>query len=178
MQVPLRSEHETLSHEVFNALMWALSYPGEKQATQHANLEAIGQTLLDLETSFYTADESLKKDLQLTTAKFKVPEQADYLFFSKFEDSEIKALRSAKHGDLLYPDRSATIILNCKFDEGVRLKLTGPGIETQNTITISAIPEGFWQLHNETRNYPLGWDIFLCDGEGIVGIPRSVEVKF
>ncbi len=178
MQIPLRSEHEVLSHEVFNALMWALSYPGEKQSTQYANPKAIGQTLLDLETSFFTTDKALKKDLQLTTAKLKTLEQANYLFFSKLEELDVKALKGAKCGDLLYPDHSATIILNCQFDEGVRLQLTGPGIETQNTITISTIPESFWQLRNKMRNYPLGWDVFLSDGKSIVGIPRSVELEF
>lgn len=175
MQAPSRNRLEVLSHDVFNALMWSLSYPGEKQATKHANLVAIGQTLLDLETSFFTTDDALKKELIRTTSKAKNIIQADYLLFPSLSENDIEQLEQAKRGDLIHPDKSACIILTCKFDKGTFLKLTGPGIETETSV-ISSIPKAFWILRNKTQNYPLGWDVFLCDGQNIIGIPRSSKV--
>lgn len=176
MDVPLRSADEALSHALFQALMWAQSYPGEGQKTPHATLEAVGQTLLDLETSFYTPDEALGATLRRTGAKAKALPQAEYLFFPKLTEAELPELRGARRGDLLYPDRSATLVLGCRFGEGVQLTLRGPGIETENTLTVGDLPSAFWTLRNETRAYPLGWDVFLCDGERVVGVPRGIEV--
>ncbi len=176
LNVPLRSKEEALSHEVFNALMWALSYPGETQKTAFANLEAIGLSLLDLETSFYTPDEALKKTLSKTGSKVKPLDQADYLFFSHITEVDLDELKSAKRGSSVYPDNAATIIIHCQFTQGSKLLLSGPGIEHFNTITVSGIPEVFWQTRKQTRAYPLGWDVFLCDGQNIIGVPRTTEV--
>lgn len=176
MQPPYRTEHEALSHEVFTALMWAFSYPGEKQKTQHANLKAIAETLLDLETSFYAADDEMRKACQRTGSKAKPLKQADYLFFSSLDDTVLASLKDAKRGNLLYPDHAATLILTCQFDEGQGLELAGPGIKTQLRLKTS-LPREFWQMRNEICSYPLGWDLFLCDGHRVVGIPRTTEVK-
>ncbi len=175
MQVPVRSEQEALSHEVFNALLWALSYPGRQHATPHANLTAIGQTLLDLETSFYTPDDAVKRGLLSTGAREVGLEAADYLFFSSLDDAA--PLQRTKRGDLLYPDHSATFVFRCQLGEGLGLELRGPGVESVQKVRVSGIPESFWHLRNQTRRYPLGWDVFLCDGAHIVGVPRSAEVK-
>ena len=176
MIVPNRSEQEAKSHEVFNALMWALSYPGEKQQTAHATLASIGEALLDLETSFYTSDEPLARTFLLTTAKAKPIAQADYLFFSSLNDETIALFKELKRGNLLYPDHAATLIIACQFAEGSSLELSGPGIETRTTLR-NNLPLSFWQMRNQMRNYPLGWDVFLCDGQAIVGIPRTTEVN-
>ncbi len=176
MQVPFRNESEAQSHEVFSALMWALSYPGELQQTEYAYLKSIGEVLLDLETSFYTADLRLAKDFSLGTAKSAALKQADYLFFSDLENFEMTALKEVKRGTLLYPDHAASLIIKTEFVEGLRLKLSGPGIESSRSLSCN-LPLPFWQIRNQVTHYPLGWDLFLCDGKSIVGIPRSTQVQ-
>lgn len=176
MDVPLRSAAEAQSHALFQALMWAQSYPGEAQATPHTTLEAIGETLLDLETSFYTPDDALAAALRRTGAKAKALREAEYLFFPTLTEDKLTSLRGAQRGDLLYPDRSATLVLGCHFGQGAHLRLSGPGIETATTLTVGGLPLAFWALRNETRAFPLGWDVFLSDGAKIVGVPRSTEV--
>lgn len=176
MVVPLRSAAETESHAVFQALMWAQSYPGEAQKTPLATLEAVGRVLLDLETSFYTPDAALAQTLRRTGAKVKAVQDAEYLFFPKLTDAELPELRGARRGDLLYPDRAATLVLGCHFGVGTRLTLEGPGVETKNAVEVGGLPPALWTLRSEVRAYPLGWDVFLCDGAQLVGIPRSAEV--
>ncbi|MEM7735702.1 MAG: phosphonate C-P lyase system protein PhnH [Deinococcota bacterium] len=181
MTVPARSDHEAVTHSMFNALMWALSYPGEAQALadaslEHTTLEYIGLTLLDLETSFYTPDNALEERLKVTGARAKHLQDADYLFYSHLTEDDLEGLEHAKRGDMLYPDRAATIILQASFGSGTTLQLTGPGIETSTALKVDGIPAAFWQLRNKTRHYPLGWDVVLVDGVQVVGIPRSTAV--
>lgn len=174
--VPTRHEHEILSHNVFTALMWGLTYPASKQSSTGASLLSIGQALLDLETSFFCPDSRMAKMLRLTSAKEKDIQEADYLFLPELNRNVLQNLSQAKNGTMLAPDTSATLVLMCTFDKGTEVRVTGAGIEREAHMQ-ATLPVDFWELRQHACSYPLGWDIFLCDGNDIVGIPRSSSVS-
>lgn len=72
-----------------------------------------------------------------------------------------------------YPDRSATLIVEC---EDLMIKgatLTGPGI--QNTAVLS-LPETQAFRDNSAR-FPLGLDFFFTSGDRIAALPRTTKVS-
>jgi alpha-D-ribose 1-methylphosphonate 5-triphosphate synthase subunit PhnH len=192
---------EHAARATFTALMWALSYPGrvysiveskpvadlgrraldptERFAATRATCLAIGHTLLDLETSYYTPDTDLSAQLAATSSRRAPAAQAAYHIYPTAESSpSLLADMSVAHvGDFLYPDRAATLIVGCRLGEGPRLFLQGPGIATTATAQIDGLPDGFWEVRAEAIHYPLGWDLFLVDGDFVLGLPRTTVVS-
>ena len=88
-------------------------------------------------------------------------------------------LEQASVGDYLYPDRSATLVIGCKWKDptGARLRLSGPGIPQQTRVQIGGLPDAFWSLRERSSRYPLGWDIYLLSGRYVIGLPRTTRVE-
>ena len=170
------SEFEAQTNETFRALMWSLSYPGRAHALENPSLEKIAQTLLDLEVSYYTPDGGLETKLRATGAKHKPISEADYLFYPSLTEHDIFDLYTAKRGNSLYPDDSATVIVSTNFSGGTLVGLSGPGIKSKQRLQAD-VPVTFWQARNEARHYPLGWDVILCGEAMVIGIPRSTQVE-
>ncbi|MCS6836962.1 MAG: phosphonate C-P lyase system protein PhnH [Anaerolineae bacterium] len=181
---PLYTPQEAQDRRAFLALLWAASQPGCWQSLPSTapSFIALGQALLDLETSFYAADEALARQLARTGARALPPERADYLFFPVLRDEHLEALSQAQRGTLLYPDSAATIFIGLSdpHDEGVELRLTlqGPGVNGLLQIALRGIPFGLWTLRAQAR-YPLGWDIYFVEPERgqVLGLPRSTQVR-
>lgn len=181
MTTPILTQAEARTHQTFEALMWSLSYPGTvrqwstDEATTLDGLTAIGQSLMDLETSFFTEDARLRGALTRTSARAVSAETARFHFYPVL--NRLTAVSEASVGDMLYPDRSATLVIGCALGSGQTLTLTGPGIKTQATIAVGEISAEFWQLRRERNSYPLGWDIFLVDGNRVLGLPRTTQIS-
>lgn len=81
-------------------------------------------------------------------------------------------------GQDLYPDRSATIIVQCaNFTDGRKVTLTGPGIRTTRTIAPAGLHSEFWtEAQSNQARYPLGVDFMLVAGSEIVALPRSTAI--
>lgn len=179
MTVPLYTAAEAQSRETFLALMWALSYPGRvHQLPTGADAFAlIAETLLDLETSYYTLNESLQSLLVGTGAHARQVAEAAYHFYQQVKDSDMLTIRQASVGTMLYPDTSATLIIGCTLNTGAEFVLTGPGVNGQQAVQIGGIPDAFWDLRETACKYPLGWDIYFVDGHQVVGLPRSTRME-
>ena len=183
-QQPTLSSVDLREHGTSEALMWALSRPGQiREFTvrdgDSTGLETIAESLLDLEVSFFSNDAALEISLARTGAQVRDVGEADYLFFTHLEPD---VLETANIGTLVYPDQSATIVIACEFDSGLNLKLTGPGIQSETHVRILGVPEAFWALRNSVSSYPLGWDIFLIEKrEGssarVLGLPRTTQIS-
>ncbi len=82
-------------------------------------------------------------------------------------------------GDERYPDRSATLIIDCEaLTGGPEVVWSGPGI--RGSRRVSPIPPfaDFWHCVRDNRaRYPLGVDILLVAGDEIMGLPRSTRVE-
>jgi alpha-D-ribose 1-methylphosphonate 5-triphosphate synthase subunit PhnH len=177
---PIPSPGEARAHETFTALMWALSYPGQPQAlpaTGRDALLAIAAALIDLETSYYSADPELGALLARSGARSLDERQAAYQFYPTLGEHTLSLLGAAPVGSHAYPDEGATLIVGCSLDVGPTLRLSGPGIATTLQIQIDGLPRGFWALREQACRYPLGWDMFLVAGAQVVGLPRTTRVE-
>jgi len=89
------------------------------------------------------------------------------------------ALVAFDAGNDRYPDRSATLLVQCvSLDGGASVTLAGPGIQAAKTIAPLGLHAAFWQqaIANAER-YPLGVDLILAAGNAILAIPRSTRIS-
>lgn len=179
MQSPEYTPEEALARETFLALMHGLSYPGRVHTLPGAGKDAylaIASTLLDLETSYFTPDGHLASELARTGARSLSSELAAYHFYPQLDENGLDTIKTASVGTMLYPDQAATLMIACKFGEGMTLHLTGPGIQDENAVQVNIDP-ALWQLRDRVSKYPLGWDIFLVDDNQVVGLPRTTQIR-
>jgi alpha-D-ribose 1-methylphosphonate 5-triphosphate synthase subunit PhnH len=105
----------------------------------------------------------------------EAPEDASFAFAAEPAALPLDRLST---GSDEFPDRSATAVLQiARLDEGVPLRLTGPGIETEATLRAEGLPKGFvaWRTRNRTT-YPRGVDVVLVAGAALAALPRSTSV--
>ncbi len=175
---PAYTPAEAQARETFLSLMWSLSYPGRIYTLPEtsAPFDAISETLLDLETTFFTNDDSLARILAHNGARALEPQTAAYHFYPSLTAADLEAVKQASIGTLLYPDRAATLIIGCTFGVGESMTLTGPGIDGIIHLQIGAIAPEFWTLREQRRRFPLGWDVYFIDGSRVIGLPRSTSI--
>jgi len=178
---PQFTDYEMRTRHSFQMMMRALSYPGcifNLLGNPQDIYSDLADSLLDLETSFYCEDRVLLPTLQSTGARQLPVDRAAYHFFPTLAESQIKTITTANIGTLTYPDQGSTLFIGCRFGQGIRLKLAGPGIppSSNRIIQVDNIPDTFWQRRKEIARYPRGWDIFLIDGNSMIGLPRSTRI--
>jgi alpha-D-ribose 1-methylphosphonate 5-triphosphate synthase subunit PhnH len=81
-------------------------------------------------------------------------------------------------GEDRYPDRSATIVVQClELTGGPAVSISGPGIRGSRSLAPAGLRADFWQevAVNHAR-YPLGVDLVLVAAQDILAIPRSTAV--
>lgn len=179
MTFPLYTAAEAQSRETFLALMWALSYPGRvhKMPEGVRAFQLVAETLLDLETSYFTPDESLGGMLATTGAHARQATEAAYHFYEQVTDAALADIRQASVGTMLYPDTAATLVIGCTLNSGIAFVLSGPGVNGQQAVKIGGLPDKFWELRDTACKFPLGWDVFLVDGQQVIGLPRSIRME-
>lgn len=179
MTFPPYTAAEAQSRETFLALMWALSYPGRIYQLPESgeSFALIAETLLDLETSYFTPDESLQPVLARTGAHERSTSEAAYHFYAQVIDNTLPHIKEASIGTMLYPDTGATLVIGCQIGSGSEFVLSGPGVNGQHAVQIGDLPDAFWELRDSACKFPLGWDVFLVDGKQVVGLPRSTRIE-
>ncbi|MEZ2127040.1 MULTISPECIES: phosphonate C-P lyase system protein PhnH [unclassified Sinorhizobium] len=175
MLVPTAEDLRT--NATFDALMWALARPGLIQPLPVPGVLPLAESLLDRECSFFCSDVKLAAQIIRTGADAVSLAEAEYVFTSLEDPRQISALSSLLSGNLLYPDASATIFAPAVIGSGTPLRLSGPGINGSVDIAVDGVDRTFWTLRNEAIRYPLGWDIYLADGDRLIGIPRSIKIE-
>jgi alpha-D-ribose 1-methylphosphonate 5-triphosphate synthase subunit PhnH len=180
MSTPAYHAAEAASNDTFQALMWALSYPGREQTLPDHTpaFDLIAATLLDLETTYFAPNAALAAQLARSGARPKAVSDAAYHFYPAIDTAALDLIRAASVGTLTYPDSAATLILGCTLGTGQALQFTGPGVRATITVHVGGLPDRFWALRREASRYPLGWDIFLVDGQRVMGVPRSTVVDW
>ena len=176
---PVFTADEALTRATFLALMWSFSYPGRVYDLPAGSdaFHVISDTLLDLETSYFTPDEPLGEYLARSGARARSPERAAYHFYPHLDAAQLATLTCADAGKLLYPDHGATLFIGCEFTSETTLKLSGPGISPAQTpvVQVGGIPVEFW-TRRAAHRYPLGWDVHLVSGSQVVGLPRTTRI--
>jgi len=100
MQTPIYSLEEARTRETFLALMWSISHPGRAYALPvdaRAAFATIGETLLDLETSYYTPDFDLSGGFARLCARSLPPERAQYHFYPELTHRHLATIESDAH---------------------------------------------------------------------------------
>lgn len=102
----------------------------------------------------------------------------DATFAVILDGSDLPDLTQFNPGELEYPDRSTTLIIQVDtIDIGAGVQLTGPGINGDMRLTVSGLHSDFWHaMQWNNRRFPLGFDVILATKTEIVSLPRSVQV--
>jgi alpha-D-ribose 1-methylphosphonate 5-triphosphate synthase subunit PhnH len=89
------------------------------------------------------------------------------------------ALFAFNPGNDQFPDRSATVFVQCAaLEGGDAVTLSGPGIPGSRNVAPQGLSAGFWtQVQENGELYPLGVDLVLCHGDGMLGLPRSTRIE-
>ncbi len=190
------------SAEIFRKVLDSMARPGKINRLPANNLTppkganryaiSVLLTLLDQEVSFSVsgADSGLYKNIRdyivtNTGSREKPTPEADYLYATNGRSDG--GVLKIKRGNLLYPDRSATIVYEvddlsseAKKSSGyILLLLTGPGILGEGKVWVHSPSfkqerEGFSEA---TKNRPLGVEAILIDKEGkIIALTRYTDM--
>lgn len=104
------------------------------------------------------------------------PAEADFALITN--PSTMPSLTTFSHGEMRYPDRSATLIVQAtEFRDDTGMRFAGPGIRDSAQLQIDGLAERFWQERAAMRaELPLGIDLFFVAGERVVALPRTTRV--
>ncbi|MCL1916762.1 MAG: phosphonate C-P lyase system protein PhnH [Peptococcaceae bacterium] len=175
------------SQKLFRLILKALSNPltrvnikeyANKLVGYNADFLAVAFVLLDNEVSFNTCENRHLSEeiISLTLSKREPIENADYIFVN--DHAELKnIIENAKHGTLMDPHKSATLIVKIPDDQKSTLTLKGPGINGSLTAKTSAVVEYALQLRDDRFfEYPQGIDYIFIDGDcNLFCVPRLVR---
>ncbi|MBT2758015.1 phosphonate C-P lyase system protein PhnH [Mesobacillus foraminis] len=141
-------------------------------------------TLLDQEVTFKVysaeADKTSREINQLTNSKAVKVNEADFIFVLQDakEGSLEEAIELGKHGALMNPHKSATIIVEADcINKGEDLLLTGPGIEMSEPVSVCLSGNWIESRKQRNREYPLGIDLMIVDKDHqLLALPRTTQI--
>jgi alpha-D-ribose 1-methylphosphonate 5-triphosphate synthase subunit PhnH len=183
----------------FRLLLDAFSHPGTIYSFDHFEFNQpnelyksnviIALSLFDNNISFHASSSynlNVENYLHLNaSAKIENIETADYVFLNGQNDIS-NLIDQCKIGDLLYPEKNATIILavntisNDKIQQfDCQINLSGPGIQTTKNLYIKGLNlANLETIKSLNAEFPLGVDLILTDAfEKITVIPRSIQIE-
>jgi alpha-D-ribose 1-methylphosphonate 5-triphosphate synthase subunit PhnH len=76
-------------------------------------------------------------------------------------------------GTAQYPDRSATLIVECETLTAGGARLAGPGVNGEAWLGLPSTDA----FADNARLFPLGLDFFLTSGDRVAAVPRSTKVS-
>lgn len=180
------------SQAIFRVILQALSNPGALLRIGTPSFEAphdlppaaaaILLALADYETPVWLSDHLVKgpmRDWLVFHTGAPISECPAHALFAIIDaSSSDPALARFACGEDRYPDRSATLIVLCSsLENGTPLQVTGPGIELSMNFAPQGVRNGFWdEFAANHERFPLGVDLLLVSGDGVVGLPRTSKV--
>ena len=173
--IPSPNTEEVRANTCFDALLWSLSRPGDIRQLPEAGEAIIIDALLDRECAAFSTDPSLNALIERTGAELVDIKQACHIFLGALQSSAL--LKDVKTGSDYYPDDGATLIIRATLQSGQKLRLTGPGIDGAKEVQVDGLPSDFWHQRAKCLRYPMGFEIFLLDGDKVMGLPRSTQVE-
>ncbi len=179
------------AQQVFRAAMKAMASPG--LVCQTVGVEALGSlqpatlavalTLLDGDTPVWldeAADRTEVRDNLRFHCNCPFAQNPSVTAFAIVANPlMMPALEAFPIGDELYPDRSATLILQVgSLGDGESFALSGPGIKDKAVLKVEGLPGDFigqWQQNHAL--YPCGVDLILTSGHSMAALPRSTRIE-
>ncbi|MCO5089724.1 phosphonate C-P lyase system protein PhnH [Bosea sp. (in: a-proteobacteria)] len=179
------------SQAAFRALLAALSEPGTLQAVAADITPPEGLAMATATTLLALADyetpvwlpEALRDGAAAAWLRFHcgvalVDEPAGAAFAVLDGAADEPRLSAFNLGTDQFPDRSTTVIVQvAALEGGTAFTLSGPGIPGSRTIAPRGLrPSFIAELSDNGALYPLGVDVVLAHGDGVIGLPRSTEI--
>ena len=170
---------EKINRDNFKSIMKALSMPGNVHTIQSlfdSNLLAIANTLLYSQVSFtYEGNEEFELVSAITNAKETAVEEADYIFCDEINEY---MFNKGKVGTTKEPEFSSTFIFKCENFQGLKVRLTGPGIDRHKDITLP-VDHSFVTFFNEKNAYyPMGSEVlFLNESAEVLALSRTTQME-
>jgi alpha-D-ribose 1-methylphosphonate 5-triphosphate synthase subunit PhnH len=179
------------SQRLFRAVLEAFSHPGRivnlpdppagagplsKAAT------AFLLTLVDRDTPLWLApafDTAPVCDfVRFHTGAPIVADPADALF-AVLTSNQMPPMDGFAIGTDPYPDRSATLVIELpSLVDGPQRRWGGPGIEARQAVSLSGLPDSFWNEWAANRAlFPCGADLVFAAGSDLIALPRSIAVE-
>lgn len=171
------------SADAFRSVMQAMARPGTQHpitgAAPPAPLSpaagAVLLTLCDTSTAVYLAGPTDCEDVRAwlafhTGAPLAGP---SHCMFAVGPWDALLPLSAYPIGTAQYPDRSATLVVECPSLETSGATLTGPGIKDRATLSVPDIAA----LQDNRAKFPLGLDFILTSGNTLAALPRTTEVN-
>jgi len=94
--------------------------------------------------------------------------------------SDLSAIDALPHGTVEYPNRSATVIIECDAlvaDNGP--SFSGPGIESQHRFDVAQAPQSLWQrIASNGDFFPRGLDWIFTSQTHLAALARTTKVEF
>lgn len=179
------------NQRIFRAILLTMSRPGtvtvlgnwaEPPTALYPATAAVCLTLADMDTPLWigkNGPQDVQTYLRFHCGSPMVRKQEKASFAVILDGTDLPDLTLFNQGDLEYPDRSATVIIQVKTIEvGRGVKLTGPGIKNEMQIEVGGLHPDFWQdFQQNNLNFPLGLDVILATPTEIVSLPRTVQVE-
>ncbi|CAM5762199.1 phosphonate C-P lyase system protein PhnH [Bosea minatitlanensis] len=179
------------SQAAFRALLAALSEPGTGQrvAAEIAPPEGLASatatallTLADYETPVWLPaalrDGAAGAWLRFHCGATLVDDPAEAAFAVIDGAADAPKLSAFNPGTDQFPDRSTTVIVQVAgLEGGAAFTLSGPGVPGNRRIAPQGLRPGFTaELRENGALYPLGVDVVLTHGDGLIGLPRSTRI--
>jgi len=170
--------HDT--RRTFDGLLSVMSRPGTVQAVPAPADHAVVATLVDHEVTIATSDGTLRDALSGQGRLEAAPvEDADIVHV---RDHTAADVRACKRGTLVEPGDGATVVyrvdsLAAKDDPGTTVRLSGPGVDTTATLSVSLPESELTALAEAQSDYPRGVDAVFAAEQRIAALPRSVTVE-
>ncbi|MDA0785395.1 MAG: phosphonate C-P lyase system protein PhnH [Proteobacteria bacterium] len=177
------------AQQVFRQLLEAMSHPSvivdiettaESPGEMREAMTALALTLFDADTPVWL-DAALAERASIADyLRFhcgcpivQSPVEAAFALIGSVEC--LPRLERFSMGDVQYPERSATVIMETpQLTGGAAVVLTGPGIETTRDFDAVGLPDWFWSAWAVNHGaFPLGVDTIFTCGDEFCALPRS-----
>ncbi len=176
LTIALPDAAELRSNSTFEALMWALSRPGDVRTLPEPGLTPLVEALVDIECAAFGDTVELRRLIGETRAEVAEIRRRRRPCSSRAasgrpDAAQLPALRQRalprrrRDGGHCRPDRAGTAVAAQRS-----------GIDGVREIAL-ALPAEFWRLRDELCLYPEGFDLFVVDGTDVVGLPRSTQIE-
>ncbi len=174
------------AQQSFRALLDAIARPGcaysigvalEPPMGMMTSCAAACLTLLDLEVTLWMQPgwhESVRSWLLFHTGCRFVTDGAIANFALIHTWDNALGFADFHLGTAEDPEQSTTLLIQLgQMEGGIPTGLSGPGIESRQSIA-PCLPKSFWdEWTSNHQMYPLGVDVFLFHHQTVMGLPRS-----
>ncbi|MBB4232534.1 phosphonate C-P lyase system protein PhnH [Rhizobium mongolense] len=177
---------------VFRAALLATAYPGRTIALDRSldapkpldsSTALLCLALMDFETPVWLDQPTTASDvpnwLRFHCGLPIAAEPAVAGFALITNTGNVPHLHQFHPGELQYPDRSATVIIQLPaLTGGPETIWAGPGIRESTTVGLAGLPSWFWSdWELNAEYYPLGVDVFFTSGNALIALPRTIKVE-